>query len=63
MDGEVYLLIAILTMPKKFRPIRLLVVVLTIVVLGTLAFSSFHDRLQGNLKNASVGNVQHYTNH
>gem|GEM_PF-4959158 len=51
-------------MATKIPPIRLFIIVLVLVLLGVFTFSSVSNgQLKGNLKNASVGNVQHFDNH
>lgn len=45
------------------KPIRLLIVALTLVIIGAILFSTVPDNLGARLSGAkSVGNVQHFTN-
>ncbi|MDP4007635.1 MAG: hypothetical protein Q8P68_00400 [Candidatus Peregrinibacteria bacterium] len=51
-------------MSKKMKPIRLLVVALTLVVIGAILFSTMPDNISARLNGTSseIGNVQHFSN-
>lgn len=45
------------------KPIRLLIVALTLVIIGALLFGTMPDNLGARLSGVEgVGNVQHFTN-